>query len=460
MTIAIIGAGISGLVAAARAIELCPGRRVVVIDQAERPGGLLSGRYYSNPELYFDIGTHIYKETGRPEIDRLLRGMVPENELVLMDQQTGDLSGAIYNGRLQANSHFPDIRGHPDLATVAQSLRIQALEASPSPRLDRMRPLLEVSRARFGTSYTDHVVSPILSHVFDRPAEDLAAFSLFLPGITRAILDDADVWHRHESSDSYRALVAYPEQRNLPVPYRHGLGHFYTKPHGSSGVVQSLAQYITKSGVELLMGTTITSVNLDSGHITLKTGEGVKESIFANQIIFATGAIGTARLLGQDLSAVGLDRPMSHWILNLELEASSPSDLCYLYGFDEGCDWYRVTNYAAFSGQPDDRRLTVEVLGDRIGNPENSALQIVQQLYDHGIAGSSKIRFANGFLLKAGFPVPSTRNLQGIQAISGWVRAQIGSKHILCGVGCQNGLFFQNEILVAAYDSVTDMLAL
>lgn len=456
MTIAIIGAGISGLVAAARATELCPGRRIVVIDQAERPGGLLSGTYYTDPVLYFDIGTHIFKETGRPEIDRLLRETVHKDDLIYMDQQTGDLSGAIYKGQLQTNSHFPDLRDKTDLSSVRKALRSLAVEGTPQLDMDRMRPLVEVSRARFGAAYTEQVVSPILAHVFDRPAADLATFSLFLPGITRAILDNAHEWHSHEGNDVYRALIAYPEQRSLPVSYRHGHGHFYTKRHGSNGVVQGLANHIASTGVELLMRAKITSLAVDTGQLVLQPAEGAPETISADQIIFATGAIGTARLLGQDLSKAGLDRPMSHWVLNLELDASSPSDLCYLYGFDTDCDWYRVTNYAAFSGQPDDRRLTVEVLGDRIGNPKDSATRIAQQLYDYGIAGSSTIRFADGFNLRAGFPVPSTRNLQGIQAISEQVRAQIGPNHILCGVGSQNGVFFQNEVLSSTYDSVSD----
>ncbi len=458
MTVAIIGAGLSGLVAAARAAELNPNRQVIIIDQAERPGGLLGGTYYDADDLYFDIGTHIYKETGRPEIDRLLRDVVPSDDLIYMTQQTGDLSGAIYEGRLQVNSHFPDLRGQQRLEAAARALVSHALEGQPELALNRLHPVLEVSEARFGTRYTQDVIVPILSHIFDRPIEDLATFSLFLPGITRAILDDPDAWHTHEDSDIYRALIAYPEQRQLPHAYRHGLGHFYARRHGSNSVVMGLAAHVQDQGVQIWTDAKITSVDLETGRLCVDRMGQTAQVVQADQIVFATGAIGTAALLGHDLRTAGLDRPMSHWILNLVLEAPSDCDLQYLYGFDPDCPWYRVTNYNAFSGQKDDCRMTVEVLGDRIDDPITRAADIAQQLHDHGIAGSPNIQFSASLKLKSGFPVPSTRNMKGIEAIAKTVRAQLGSRHILCGVGSKDGVFFQNEVLAGAYDGVSEKL--
>lgn len=458
MTVAIVGAGLSGLVAAARAVEMHPGRQIIVIDQAARPGGLLGGTYYDAHGLYFDIGTHIYKETGRPEIDRLLRDVVPAADLIYMTQQTGDLSGAIYGGRLQANSHFPDLRGQRALQDAADALAARALEGDPDLDLNRMRPLIDVAEARFGARYTQDVIVPILADMFDRPVEDLATFALFLPGVTRAILDGPEAWHTHEHSAVYRALVAYPEQRTLPTAYRHGLGHFYARQHGSNGVVLGLVAHLEERGVQIWTDTKITDVDLGTGQLSVQGHDQVTETVQADQIVFATGAIGTAALLGHDLRTAGLDRPMSHWVLNMALEAPSGCDLQYLYGFDADCPWYRVTNYNAFSGQVGDCRMTVEVLGDRIGDPIDSAQAIAQQLYDHGVAGSPTITFSASMKLKSGFPVPSIRNMAGIEAVAKTVRAQLGARHILCGVGSQDGVFFQNEVLAGAYDSVSERL--
>lgn len=458
MTVAIVGAGLSGLVAAGRVVEMYPGRHIIVIDQAARPGGLLGGTYYDAQDLYFDIGTHIYKEIGRPEIDRLLRDVVPAADLISMTQQTGDLSGAIYGGRLQANSHFPDLRGQAALRDAADALTARALEGDTDLDLNRMRPLVDFAEARFGAQYAQDVIVPILADMFGRPVEDLATFALFLPGLTRAIVDNPEAWHTHEHNAVYRALVAYPEQRTLPTAYRHGLGHFYTRTHGSNGVVLGLVAYLEERGVQIWTDTKITDVDLDRGALSVQRPGPSGAIVQADQIIFATGAIGTAALLGCDLRTAGLDRPLSHWILNLVLEAPSGCDLQYLYGFDTDCPWYRVTNYNAFSGQDEDCRMTVEVLGDRIGDPIHSAQAIAQQLYDHGVAGSPTITFSASMKLKSGFPVPSIRNMAGIEAVAKTVRAQLGARHILCGVGSQGGVFFQNEVLVGAYDSVSEKL--
>ena len=89
--------------------------------------------------------------------------------------------------------------------------------------------------------------------------------------------------------------------------------------------------------------------------------------INASSIVIATGVIGASFLLNFDIDDFPLDKPLSHSIINMELQNVTNSDLCYFYGFDQSSDWYRITNYKGFS-KDNDRRISIELLGDTANN--------------------------------------------------------------------------------------------
>jgi len=184
-------------------------------------------------------------------------------------------------------------------------------------------------------------------------------------------------------------------------------------------------------------------------------GKGHSRTFNADLIVLATGVIGAAHMLGVDLQQKGFDRPMPHWVINVVLEQPCDSDLCYLYGFDADCDWYRVTNYRAFSGDKNDRRLTFEVLGQHVINSTTLPQQLVGQLHRFGILTSSGLEFAESRKLGAGFPAPTVRNMRALTDLGTELSASLPPTVILGGIGASKGLFFQNEVVTDLCQRIT-----
>ena len=80
----IVGAGIGGLIAAWRILVGDPKASITIIERNTYPGGLLAGIEYPNG-LYFDIGTHIFQETGITEVDSFIQDAVPPEDLIIFE---------------------------------------------------------------------------------------------------------------------------------------------------------------------------------------------------------------------------------------------------------------------------------------------------------------------------------------------------------------------------------------
>jgi ribulose 1,5-bisphosphate synthetase/thiazole synthase len=153
----IVGGGLAGLVAAATLLRQVPGKDILILEREVTLGGLLAGAHYPEQGLYFDRGTHLFRETGVTEIDALLQKMAGEENIRMFSSSQGGHAGAIYQGRLQHNSHFPDVRQHPDrqamldevwgIVAGTQPIRpITTFEAI----MDVAEPVVQASRIRAG----------------------------------------------------------------------------------------------------------------------------------------------------------------------------------------------------------------------------------------------------------------------------------------------------------------------
>lgn len=431
----VIGGGIGGLVAAWSLRRRFPGAPIIVLEQAPHLGGLLAGTRYPEAGLGFDQGTHIFQETGDAEIDAFIRSAIPPEALVLL---AGDYAGAVFRARLQPNSHFPDLRHlGPAGAPLRESLVHHAAGAAFSAEFGRAEALADVARRRFGPAYAETFVLPVLGAMFRTEPDRLAAFALLLPGLTRAVTLDAAEWEKAVQVPALRAILGYPEQRELPAAFRHGRRSFYTRGVGSAGVVHALAAALARDGVSIRPDSAITAPDLDA------------ESIFV-----ATGVIGAARLLGVEMNDLGLSPPLLHRLVHVVLEHPADSDLQYFYGLDAANVFYRVTNYRAFSGDADDRRLSIEVL-ERADLSDGQLPDLaLGQLHALGFLRSARRTFARVERLPKGFPRPTTDNLRGLARLQERVRERLPAHIRVGGAGVGEGLFFTNEILVHAHRTI------
>jgi hypothetical protein len=453
VNLVVVGGGISGLVAAGRLREALPQADICLLERAPELGGLLAGQRYPEHDLVFDKGTHIFQELGIPELDHFLMDAVDATDLLTYPQNVGDVSGIVFQGKLQCNTHFPDLRLHPAWANVVDAVRLHTLEVDPEHLIDRTASLLVEATRRFGDDYARDVLLPRLAHMYGRPEQELAAFSMVLPGLTRVVIDDYDDWLRNNWEPGYRAIAGIPDQYRLPSELRHDRRSYYSRHHGSRGIVDAVANRLLSQGVALHTCASISSLNPLESTLDWTDAQGTPHHTTYSGMVLSTGAIGSAALLKLPLSGRGFEAPMSHHLLHFKLSRPNESQLCYFYALDPECTWYRTTNYRAFSGDPHDRRITVEVLGRPLPNAAD-AQAILADLHRVGFLSSPDGEVIDAFTLPSGFPTPTTCNLQALSKLSDDVRAILPCNIMLGGIGARPGLFFQNEVVLDMYHAV------
>jgi len=445
----IVGAGIGGLMAAYRIIDEQPDAEITIIERSMHPGGLLAGIDYPNG-LYFDIGTHIFQETGDKNIDTRIQQAVNAEDLIIFEDGRGDISGAYFNGRLQNNTHFPDLRYHKDFEILLAALDKHLSDQSNIPGIDALEPLIKVSTARFGQIATEKIINEIQSTIFKTPAENLAGFCLLLTGISRFIVSDEEKWMNSYTSEPFRSIYGFPEQLQLPNQFRHHRKSFYSKKRGSRNFIDGLVLVLKEKGIKFLFGTEIEKFDSAKLSFTISTNQ-VKSEITANRVVFSNGVIGAAKVCGINLSSVSLDKPLSHAIINLQMSETIDNPLCYFYGMDRDVDFYRITNYRAFSGNADDKRISIEILGKT--DKEIDIADYLDQLCKIEFLTSKSINFSDVIHLPSGFPSPTVKNMNGLHDMAKLLRNHLPKSVVVSGVGSRAGLFFQNDVVKDTYNN-------
>ena len=453
MSNVVIGGGIVGMVAALALKKKFPKDDVMLVERSGSLGGLLNGTTYKKNDLYFDLGTHIFQESGKKELDELLISSIPKEDLIFFETNSGDYAGGVFFNNFQQNTHFPDLRNLSD-KTFRKQIDHHISKLTEIPKIDRLSPLLDVSSKRFGKKFSDEFIAPIMESMFKHKKDDLSAFALELTGLVRVVLDDFETWKDKIDNPIYKAIAGIPDQRLLSADLHHGRRSFYSKKNGSRCLVDGLEKKLIESGINIQKNSEIKILDKESLSLAISDEFGSSVNFNASSIVIATGVIGASFLLNFDIDDFPLDKPLSHSIINMELQNVTNSDLCYFYGFDQSSDWYRITNYKGFSGKDNDRRISIELLGDTANNLDKLQPVILDQLKDLGFIDSEAINFVDFVKLPAGYPSPTVNNMQSLCKIGQELSMDLPDNIILGGVGSSEGKFFQNEVVEDLFERI------
>jgi len=347
MKYVIVGGGITGLLSAKILRDRHPKANITVLEKENFLGGLLSGIIYREKDLYFDTGTHIFQETGNSEIDDILINAIGSENLIHYPIGKGDLAGLFLNNKFQENSHFPDLRNDFLYEHIRRHLKEHLKSDVKLENIDPCKSLIDVANARFGKYFTDKFITPVFESVFKLPINKISSFALSLTGWTRVILDDYDDWIKNISNNSYKSIVAIPDQRKLPLEMHHGRRSYYSRKNGSNAIITGLKDLLFSSNVEIITGVNIEQINQSDDRCLDITYNHKRMSICYDKLIISTGIFGAAKLFGINEFYQSLDKSLAHWIIDIILEKPCESDLCYLYSLDKNSDWFRITNYNA-----------------------------------------------------------------------------------------------------------------
>lgn len=453
----IVGGGIAGMIAA-----LLLGQRgkskVILIERESQLGGHLRCFDYGKNGL-FDYGMHNMYETGISVLDKMLFELLPEEDWQVLEHGARDLAGAVFNGILQHNTPFPDMRNLPEHQW--NSCVLDFFRQLETKEFQNQGNAWEDTQARFGMAIARRI-DACLQKQFGKPAKELAPFATRLTNLSRVVLFSEEPFANLINCSTLRDRLAWPEQRTLPNKWQSGRRAYYPKKYGIYRVINALLVKLQEIGVEILTCAQVQSLERKGGQISnLKLEQaGSKKTVNVRNLIWTSGLPLLAQLFGEDLSGFRFDKARKTVLVNLLLrEPPKMGDLYYFYCYESGCKTFRVTNFTAYcagapraSGWP----ISVELLLD-MPLPDSEAIKetALKELKEFRVIESEKdVFFIAVEPLSSGFPMPSVNNHKTMSVVRNKILSEEIKNLTLLGVLSEENIFFQRDVLSHIWEKI------
>ena len=453
----VVGGGVAGLLAAMLLAEQGT-RKVVVIERENQVGGLLRCFDYGQHGV-FDYGMHNMYETGIAPLDELLFGLLPKEDWQLLERGSRDLAGVVFNGVVQHNSPFPDLRSLPRQQWESCVVGFfQQLESHPSGSHDNA---WEDVNTRFGAAIAE-IIDAALRKQFGKSSQELAPFATRLTTLSRVVMFSEEPFANLMESSMLRDRLAWPEQRTLPEQWESGRRSYYPRKYGMYRVINALLARLQKAGVEVLTNAQVHSLEMNGGRVKSLTVEqgGNKWAISPEKMVWTSGLPAVAQLLGIDMSGYRFDPPRKTVVVNLLLrQPPKMGDLYYLYCYEPGCHTFRITNFTGYcegapraGGWP----VAVELLLDApLPDAEGMKRLALDELKRFKvIASDEEVIFSAVEPLATGFPMPSVNNFNALSDMRGRIAAAKLVNLTLLGILSEENVFFQRDVLAQTWSKL------
>ena len=460
----VVGGGISGLLAALLLAESGKHAQVHLVEREAEIGGLLRSFDYGEYGR-FDYGMHNMYETGIAELDALLLGLLPEQDWQLLKGEKRDVAGLFFNGHLQFNSLYMDLRKLPrDVYERCMAGFFANLGPDDGRTADNA---YHYAAKRFGKPITDLAVAPAIGKLFKRDAAEMDVMASMLTSIDRVILFDEQQMRDLMKSSLLGARLAYTEQRNLPPERSSGRMGYYPRSYGMYQVVDAFRRRLLAAGARIVTGAQVRRIGREGTRITeidIAYGSSVETIVNVAGMYWTAGLPALAPLLGISLQGVAFDRPLRTVAVNLLLDRDTKmEDLYYFYCYDRGLDTFRVTNFSGYcagarraGGTP----ICVELLVEDVGNEVHDyAGQALKELEHFDIlAPGTKPLFIKAEPLAYGFPMPTLRNVAALHSMRERIDGQGIANLFKLGILAEPKLFFQKDVVAHTFRSVSAQL--
>jgi oxygen-dependent protoporphyrinogen oxidase len=448
----IIGGGINGIISALYIKKENNDFEVYLHESLSELGGKLLGFDYKDDELYYDKGTHIFQESGNVFLDELILEAIQKQDLTFYPKGKGDIVGSIQNNILQTESHFINLLNNPGAAKMVKK-HIASLEKSLKS-IDVFTSASDELEKRFGVNFRDNY-EKIFSSLFKHSPNELSAICLTFIGSTRIILDDFPKWVKNSQSTIYRSVVGVPNQLKLPKKYSHNRKSFYPKEKGTKSLILGLIRLLDKYDIKIIKNSKVQTIRTKGKKITSLVNNQLI-SFDYDKVLIASGVISATKILDPSTS-IKLSPPMKTTFFNVELEHKTLKDIFYFYNFDSDENFFRVTNYRAFSNKTLDKRITIECfkLEDNTDKQLKNILEYLKSLGFIKNASFKNVKIEND---PYGFPVLSVSNLKKIKDLEINLKSKISHDLEVSGIGTGEFNFFQTEIILDSLHKIDKLV--
>lgn len=458
--IVFVGGGLSTLIMARVLIRKgISGTDIAIIENSNELGGQYSS--IRSEGSVFDLGMHIYYETGIEEIDSCFIDIQPHNWIYLVENRK-DIAGIFWKGKLQTNSPYPDLRKKRFLrmivfiSIVANVMNRRSAESCENAS--------EYLKMYFGKIPAKLIFSPILRKLYGCEPDSLDRSALKLMALNRVVLFNERITRYLMKSEYLRSRIAFPEQLKLPkIRKDYGRG-IYPKKFGFDGVIERLAKSLTDAGVNIFLNSEV--VDIERSPLTnqilsvsLKCPDGEIHYTTNNLQIFWMSVplrIPTKIHDEMQLPPIKYSNKGRKVFVNILLRTYPNSgDLYYFYVFDDKSSIFRVTNYSAYvpdatTSNRGNVPVTVEYWAQDKNSDEEIILVVEKDLVSMGFCTSEDIASINISNRKNDFPTPDIESLSALRRRYEFLN-NLAINMTFCGAFSRNDNFFLHENLKHAF---------
>jgi len=384
----IIGAGISGLVAAY--IEAKKGNKVEIFDSEDRAGGLLKSYKFANN--YFDIGTHFISPTGIDFLDNFLLGDLDENDFNIQNivHNSNYFQGKLSNISGYVNSHSLEekkyLQGCLDLIHL-KDLEYDSLE--------------HFTLSKFGLTFYEEIFKKVYLKYFHKDPKLISHNMSNFYETNRLIAFSKEISSELTKSCFFDDRLGHQEKIN-------GSTNYYPKKGGMSFYIDTLIIKLSRLGVKFHFNSSVEKVNL--------SGKGVKsiivkgKNINLDRLVWSLPAPLLMIKSGKSVKSTPphiLDVGLYAFLFQRPLLSDSQYINVYEPSFFSG----RVTLYQNMTKQ-DIYTCSVEVLTDSSDNLPSADI-IISELLQMGIITEKNLCKSKDLRIKEkAIPVFSNQNIK------------------------------------------------
>ncbi len=359
------GAGISGLLFATLLLNerICSPNQIVIVESANSCGGLYNPWFCPNlGEL--DKGMHIYYETLIEEIDSIIFNSIPEKDWFILEGNFKDVAGAYYNGRLQTNSPYPDLRFLEK--KYRDECITEILNNLNYIKKNKMEELItngynqfsakDYWTSRFGSSIYQKIFNPICKKLYGAFGDELSPNVAYYTKLDRVIIFSSELMQEIGNSNFLRKVLAFPDQLNMPNYRSNSQRGLYPKL-GMRRVVESLNQNLLDTGVKFLMNSTVRNIEYLKGKYRVKISNNSGEflELFPTNIFWSGSRSSLANAMKIKSKNISQKGESNYIFCRVDEENLSLPDLYYFYCLDDKYSAFRVTNISQYTNNIDSK---------------------------------------------------------------------------------------------------------
>ena len=453
MKVCIVGGGIAGLFSALVIKKQSPDVEVTIIEGDSKVGGLLTNLDLNG--IPFDTGVHTFYETGSRELDDLFFSIVPKGGWKKLSGLKRDVGGIFQNRKLNVgNSYINFLDLEPNvLKQIQNEFLVHFNEGVEIPEMSAFDHLSN----KFGPSIVNQWLNEFIKKFTGYDAKFVSSAACSILPLGRINLFPYDSHVERIDDVKWNSRISFPNQRDLPnnlIPVRSA---YYPTNYGTQLYIDAIFSELRSFGVNFYLENKVRGIN--NSKLYTENGAIVPFDL----CLWASHPVGLARVFGNHPAPqTGLEPvPMNTAVVSyLVKEKPQLEDLYYAYDatpFNISHRFSSPVNFCENSRIGRNYRFTNEVVYHS-NMSESKLLQIsTRELVSHGVLKESDILVGAASKIIGGYPNLNLESANSMEVFLTSSMEKIPSNVVPIGIMSKKGLFFQNDILLNAFNLIREL---